>query len=168
MAGLLGLGVNVVHVVVDDVPPLAGDDVDVDDDDVDDVLGCVTMGVKRCSTAGDLTEDDVSFGITDEDEEVEVEEEDEQDEGDEDGIDDGAGRRTGLGAGSRGLLGLGGFCGDADGSDPAATLLLLTATLVDSGGGGIGTLPVNGATSMASSGWGVAALAGCSLPPFLL
>jgi hypothetical protein len=76
--------------------------------------------------------------------------------------EDDAERRIGLGAGSRGLLGLGGFCGEAAGSVAVVTL---TETVFDeevlvpledelevvSGGGGIGTLPVKGATSMASS-----------------
>lgn len=107
------------------------------------------MGVKRCSTAGLLDplvtgEGVASVGITDEeDDEVDAE------------------RRMGLGAGSRGLLGFGGFCGEAAGSVAVVTptetgfdeeaLVDVPLEVVVSGGGGIGTLPVKGATSMASS-----------------
>ncbi len=114
------------------------------------------MGVKRCSTAGLLDplvtgEGVASVGITD---------------GEEDDEDD-AERRMGLGAGSRGLLGFGGFCGEAAAESVAVVTPNETGfdeeALVDdvpleevvvSGGGGIGTLPVKGATSMASSAAG--------------
>jgi hypothetical protein len=118
------------------------------------------MGVKRCSTAGLLDplvtgEGVASVGITDEEEDDE---------------DDAERSWMGLGAGSRGLLGFGGFCGEAAESVAVVTptetgfneealvddvpLEVVVAVVVDSGGGGIGTLPVKGATSMASSAAG--------------